>query len=88
MVTPWKGSKAKLIEGKDMVLLWQPVCVVFVLSPLPAYSLCVCLWVWRQQQQSGTPERDQLITHWLYLLGLSTTWGLVIPSTLPSSTVC
>ena len=35
----------------------------------------VCLWVW-QQQQSGTPDSDQLITHLLCLPGLSTTSAL------------
>ena len=55
--------------------------VVFVFSVfcLPSSFLphlllpCVCLWAW---QQSGTPEEDQLITHRLYLPGLSTTSAL------------
>ena len=37
-----------------------------------SFPLCVC----GQQQKSGTPEEDQLVTHCLYLPGLSTTLGL------------
>ena len=54
--------------------------VVFLLNVYYINFMCYKSWsIWpttlkmQQRQQGGTPESGQLVTHWLYIPGLSTT---------------
>lgn len=57
-------------HGPTAWLCFCFLCIAFPPSSLP-HLHTVCQWAW--QQQSDTPESDQLVTHRFYLPGLSTT---------------